>query len=120
MTITHTDLGVTEDLGRRILLRARIIAPCIDSFPDGSNEKKDAIAVLKGVIAELPDPGARRARSLSRNGTSISFSDIESVFDGDATVSLRALCGQQAARTPEGSFPASSVVPRVWPEERYS
>lgn len=122
MTITHNDLGVDEDLGRRIMVRARIIAPCIDSFPDDSPAKKDAIAILKGVIAELPETGARRARSLSRNGTSMTF-DIGSAFSDEDRSDLASLCAVASAPLPGlplGSFPARSRVDKVWPEGEYT
>lgn len=119
--ITHTDLGVDEDLGRRILVRARVIAPCIDSFADDSEEKKNAVAILKGVIAELPEPGARRARSMSRNGTAITFADIVRAFDVDAEESLRSLCGVSArGGLPVGSFPKDSAIANLWPEGAYT
>jgi hypothetical protein len=122
MSITHAELGVDEDLGRRILVRARIIAPCLDSFDAESEEGKNAIAILKGVIAELPAPGESRMRSMSRNGTSVSFAQIASAFEGDPTVSLRSLCASATrAGLPQGSFPKPhSVVERYWPEGTYS
>ena len=120
MSITFGDLGVDEDLGRRILVRARIIAPCLDSLADGSEEKKNAIAILKGVIAELPEPGSRRAKSLSRNGTSISYAEIQSAFDADAVESLRSLCGQGSTAAPVGSFPTDRPLARIWPEGPYT
>ena len=120
MPIRISDLGADEDLGRRILVRARIIAPCLDSFADGSEEKRDAIAILKGVIAELPDPGSRRAKSLSRNGTSISYTEIQSAFDADAVESLRSLCGRVSAGAPVGSFPTDRPLARVWREGPYT
>lgn len=114
--ITATDLGVDDDLARRILVRARIIAPCIDNFADGSDEKRNAVAILKGVIAELPENGMLRAKSMSRNGTSIELADIKSAFEGDAAVSLRSLC-PAASGMPRGRFPeADRSIQRLWPE----
>ena len=121
MPITPQDLGVAdEDLARRILVRARIIAPCLDTFPDDSEARKDAIAILKGVIAELPEPGSRRARSLSRNGTSITYADIDTAFDSDATASLRSLCGATLGALPLGSFPQRIPTGGLWPEGAYT
>lgn len=122
MPIIHSDITTDEDLGRRVLVRARIIAPCLDSFEDGSEEKLNAIAILKGVIAELPDPGASRTKTLSRNGTSITLDTaIRSAFDGDPTTSLRSLCGASSAPgLPMGSFPVTLALGRVWPEGDYS
>lgn len=121
--ITHADLGIRdEDLARRVLARARTIAPCIDNFPEDSEERKDAIAILKGVIAELPAAGEARIRSVGRNGTNITLADIASAFDGDASISLRSLCGEvtTSGAEPLGSFPEDSLFERLWPSERYS
>ncbi|CAN7241805.1 hypothetical protein LJR045_000982 [Microbacterium sp. LjRoot45] len=119
--IPTTAISTDEDLARRVLVRARSIAPCIDNFIANTEPYKDAVAILKGVIAELPDPGARRAKSLSRDGTSITFADIESAFDADAITSLRSLCTQAAAPgTPLGSFPERSAIANLWPEGRYT
>lgn len=121
MAITHSDISTDEDLGRRVLVRARIIAPCLDSLEEGSEEMLDAIAVLKGVIAELPAPGSKNTTSLSRNGSSMSFRTIDAAFDADARASLRSLCGLSAAPgLPMGSFPVESAIGRVWPEGDYS
>lgn len=119
MTISHTDIGVEEDLGRRLLVRARIIAPCLDSL-DGE-ARKDAIAILKGVAAELPAAGYGRARSLARDGTSVTFTDVGSAFTADDVTALRSLCSAATpAGLPVGSFPDSRITTKVWPEERYS
>lgn len=121
MPITHSDISSDEDLGRRVLMSARIIAPCLDTIDPASEKGRDAIAVLKGVIAELPAAGSRYTRSLSRNGTSMSFAAIEAAFDTDSRASLRALCGLASGPAlPMGSFPADSPVGRVWPEGLYS
>lgn len=126
MAITHDDLGGDEDTARRVLVRARAIAPCISSFVKDSEEWKDALAILRGVIAELPDSGQARMKSLSRNGTSITLDTaIRSAFDGDATTNLRSLCDAQAASVPSGSlpvgsFPKARAFERVWPEGDYS
>lgn len=121
MSIKHSDISTDEDLGRRVLVRARIIAPCLDSLDAETEAGKDAIAILKGVIAELPAAGSRRTRSLSRNGTSMSFEAIDAAFDSDSRASLRSLCGLTSAPgLPRGSFPVESPLARVWPEGRYS
>ncbi|MGA6128830.1 MULTISPECIES: hypothetical protein [unclassified Microbacterium] len=120
MPITHTDITADEELGRRVLARARVIAPCLDSLDKESEEGKTAIAIIKAVIAELPSAGEARLRTVSRNGSSASFAEISSAFDGDATVSLRALCGSAAqVGLPRGRFPERSAASRSWPEERY-
>ena len=118
--ITPNELGENEDLARRVLARARVIAPCIDSFPDQSEQKKTAIAILRGVLAELPEPGSSRMRSLSRNGTQVSYSDITSAFSEDDIVSLRAMCaGAMSSGMPRGSFPIDRRFERLWPDEVY-
>ena len=120
MPITHSDITTDEKLGRRVLARARVIAPCLDSLDANSDEGKTAIAILEGVIAELPAAGEARLRSVSRNGSSATFEAIASAFEGDAEISLRALCGAASAGAlPQGSFPESTTVRRLWPEERY-
>ncbi|WP_105567132.1 hypothetical protein [Microbacterium halophytorum] len=122
MAITPDQIGTDEDAARRVLVRARSFAPCLDSLAD--ERQKDAIAILKGVYAELPDPGARRARSLSRNGTAITFDDLESAFSDDDIRSLRSLCTAAAdtvaAGMPSGAFPIDGIAVGVWPGERYS
>lgn len=121
MAITHSDISTDETLGRRVLVRARIIAPCLDSIDKNSEEGKDAIAVLKGVVAEIPAAGSRRTKSLSRNGTSMSFDVIDAAFDADSRASLRALCGlSDGGALPRGSFPLQSPIGHVWPEGEYS
>lgn len=117
--ITHTDLtGVDEDLARRVLVLARSIAPCIDAFTAASEEGKNAIAILKGVIAEIPAAGSRRTKSMSRNGTSITLADIGSAFDDDSRAALRTLCSAATpSGLPVGSFPTPDyTVASQWPE----
>jgi hypothetical protein len=119
--ITPADIGGDEDTARRILVRARSIAPCINSFAEGSEEKKDAVAILKGVLAELPATGSKRTKSMSRNGTSLSFEQIASAFDADSITELRSLCNAEPqASLPLGSFPEGNALGRVWPEGAYS
>lgn len=118
MPITHADITTDEQLGRRVLARARVIAPCLDSLDKESEDGRTAIAILKGVIAELPAPGQSRLRTMSRNGTSVSVEAISSAFQGDPEISLRALCGGGGSPgLPVGSFPQSPVLGRLWPEE---
>lgn len=119
MAITPDEISTDDDLARRVLVRARSIAPCIDSFADGSESKKDAIAILKGVIAEIPSAGSRRVRSKSRNGTSISYIDIGGAFSSDDVSGLRSLCSAVPAGGPVGSFPAARAFEGIWPEEAY-
>ena len=123
MPITHADISDDEDLGRRVLARACAgdIAPCLTTLDPDSEQGLTAIAILKGVIAEIPGPGSSRTRSLSRNGTAITLAAINSAFDDDSRASLRALCGSSSAPgLPRGSFPTTSAFGRVWPEGDYS
>ncbi|MEX8058738.1 hypothetical protein [Microbacterium sp. 16-032] len=121
MAITTEDLEVSDDdLRRRIMVTARRIAPCIDTLADGSEEKANAVAILRGVVAELPEAGARRTRSVSRNGTSMSFADIEAAFTSETRADLESLCAAAPIGMPEGAFPVDDVFDRLWPEERYS
>lgn len=116
--ITPAELGGDEDTARRVLVRARGIAPCIDTL-DGE-PKKDAIAILKGVLAEIPAAGARRAKTLARNGTSITYEDVASAFTTDDVTSLRLLCdAATTAGLPIGCFPEDRLFERLWPGERY-
>lgn len=123
MAITPNDLGGDENTARRVLVLARSIAPCLDSISD-DERKADAIAILKGVLDELPEAGSKRMRSVSRNGTSMAFSAIESAFDEDARRALRSLCESQSHASsvglPVGSFPALLGTARVWPEGDYT
>jgi len=119
MTITSGDLGVDETLARRILVTTRRIAPCVLTLTGDARE--DAIAILKGVIAELPESGTRRTRSMSRNGTSISYETIETAFTSEARADLRSLC-EAAPPEPglaQASFPSDALFQRLWPEETY-
>lgn len=121
MAIQPSDISTDEDTARRVLVRARGIAPCLDSL-DGE-AKQDAIAILKGVVAELPAPGTRGTRSMSRDGSSITYADIASAFSSDDIAALRSLCEATAgarAPLPIGAFPAETVSDHVWPQGRYT
>lgn len=118
--IQPSDLGGDEDRARLVLVRARTIAPCIDTLDPGSEPGKDAIAVLKDVLAGLPEPGERRTRGLSRNGTSITLDAVGSAFSEDNRAALRAICGASTSSGgPAASFPVDRLFERIWPEERY-
>lgn len=112
--------GVDEDVARRIIVAARSIAPCIDSFPDDSEQKKDAIAVLRGVAAEVPKAGSRRVKSQRIGPASVEYWNTDTWANEDRTA-LRALCSPSpVAGIPMGSFPKAGVVGRIWPEGEYS
>ena len=119
--IIHTDIpGVGEDVARRITVAARSIAPCIDSFPDGSEEQKNAIAILRGVAAEAPTPGSRRVRAQRIGSASVDYWNADTWMPEDRSA-LRSLCSAApSGGNPLGSFPVSRPIDRVWPEGRYS
>ncbi|WP_104128230.1 hypothetical protein [Cryobacterium sp. Y57] len=118
--ILPIQISDNENLARRILVRARSIAPCLNSIPDDDDRKLDTIAILKGVIAEVPAPGARRVKSRGRNGTSISYNDPGGAFSEDDIMSLRSLCDVASAGLPVGSFPKARAFGREWAEGEYS
>jgi hypothetical protein len=117
--IAPSDLSGDPDTARRLIAAARSIAPCLDSLT--GEPRLDAIAILKGVLAEVPAAGTGRMRSQSRNGTSVTWADFTSAFTADDRSSLRALCSTSAASagTPVGHFPVSTVACRIWPPEEY-
>ncbi len=121
--INASELGVTDDVARRILVRARAVAPCIFSLAEGSEERKDALAILKAVAARaaaLEAEGVGVVASQGRNGTSISFRDVKSAFFDEDIEGLRSLCGEAALvprPLPQGSFPTARPIAGLWPEE---
>lgn len=125
MAITPGDLpGVDDDLARRILVRARGVAPCIDGFAADSEERKNALAILKGVAARAAAIGTGAVSSHGRNGTSISYRDLRSSFAVEDIAGLRSLCSESGAAAAgalaRGSFPKDRPVSRLWPEGEYS
>jgi hypothetical protein len=117
--ITHAEVSSDEDLGRRVLAYARTIAPCLAALDAETDQGKDAIALLKGVAQAVPDPDMSRVRSMSRNGTSMSF-DVSSAFSPDDRIALRQLCSASGAAVgPVGSFPKGGHIAKVWPEGDY-
>ena len=121
MAITPGDLtGVEENVARRVIASARSIAPCLDSLE--GEPRRDAIAILLGVAAEVPAAGSRRVRSQSRNGTSVTMADYQGAFTLEDRSALRALCGAASAAAvgaPVGSFPPSTITKCIWPPERH-
>lgn len=118
--ISPSEISEDEDLARRILVRARSLAPCLNSIPYDDDRRLDAIAILKGVIAEVPAPGARRVKSRGRNGTTISYTDTGGAFSPDDISNLRSLCDAAPSGLPVGSFPEARPLGRQWPEGSYS
>jgi hypothetical protein len=120
MPILPADVGADDALARRILVRARAIAPCISTFEAESEERADAVAILTGVYARAAAIGTGVVASQGRNGTSISFREIKSAFSGEDEAGLRSLCGVDATLLPglpRGSFPTARPVTGLWPEE---
>lgn len=115
--ITPEDIpGVAEDVARRIIVAARSIAPCIDSFADESEDKKNAIAILRGVAREAPAPGSRRVRSQRIGPAAVDYWDAETWLPQDRS-DLRSLCTSTVVPgLPRGSFPLERPVARLWPE----
>lgn len=119
--ITPDDItGVEEDVARRIIVAARSIAPCIDSFAADSEEKKNAIAILRGVAADAPAAGSRRVRAQRIGSASVDYWDANTWRPEDRA-SLRSLCSSApSAGLPVGSFPEAQPVNRIWREGPYS
>ena len=114
--ITPDKIGADEDLARELLIMARSIAPCLRSFPDESEDQKDAIAILKRVYAECEDRGSRNVKAERTGPGSVDWV-VRSAFDGDPRMALRALCAAASAGAqPVGSFPAERPIQRLWPE----
>lgn len=114
--ITHDMIGTDEDLAREVVIVGRSIAPCIRTFADGSEEQKDALAILKRVYSEVAERGPRFVKAQRVGPGSIDYRDVSSAFDGDPRNALRALCAVAPAGLPEGSFPQERAFGRMWPE----
>ncbi|MEX8031684.1 hypothetical protein AB6V29_01465 [Microbacterium sp. 20-116] len=115
--ITPEDFpGVDEDAARRIIVAARSIAPCIDVFPDESEEKKNALAILRGVAAEAPAAGSRRVRAQRIGSASVDYWDANT-WRAEDRAALRSLCpAATASGAPRGSFPTDRPLAKLWPE----
>ncbi|WP_336653077.1 MULTISPECIES: hypothetical protein [unclassified Leucobacter] len=115
--ITHDMIGTDEDLAREVLIVARGIAPCISSFAAGSEEQKDALAILRRVYTDIQKRGPRFVKSQRIGPASVDYGSISSAFDGDPSRALRALCSNMNGRgLSVGSFPKERPVSRLWPE----
>ncbi|MFI8593734.1 hypothetical protein ACIGCK_04800 [Microbacterium sp. NPDC078428] len=115
--ISPSDIGTDEDLARRILVRARSIAPCISSFETASESWSDAVAILKSVYSDCVTRGSRSVKSQRVGSASVEYSDLVSAFDGDPSVALRSLCAAASrGGAPAGSFPSERPLARLWPE----
>lgn len=115
MAITPADLpGVDEDLARRIIAVARSIAPCLGDLVD--EPKSDALAILKGVIAEATSRGSLHVLSERAGTVGVSYSTVRSWFQPDDRTALHALCGGTLHEGPIGEFPEKRFVADMWPE----
>lgn len=121
LTITPEDItGVPDDVdvARTVFAYARSIAPCIVSLDPESDDGLQAIAILRGVQAEVTGRGNRQVSSQRIGAAAVTYRDVSSAFTVDDRAGLRALCAPQTgAGGPQGSFPdPSREVARLWPE----
>ena len=117
--ITHTQVGADEDLAREVLIVARDIAPCLDSFPAESEGEKNALAILRRVYETAVARGSHMIKGQSIGPARVEYDTaVRSAFAGQATRALRALCGAAASAGggPVGSFPVERPITRLWPE----
>ena len=115
--ITHDQVGTDEDLAREVLIVARDIAPCISSLVDGSEEQKDALAVLRRVYKDIAARGSRFIKGQRIGPAAVDYADIESAFDGQPRRALRSLCSAApAGGAPRGSFPLERPIAKIWRE----
>lgn len=118
--ITHDQIGSDEDLAREVLVVGRDIAPCLSSFPDGSEEQKDALAILRRVYKTLAQRGSMLVRSQSVGSASVNYAAIDSAFDGQPRRALRSLCAAVSVEGHSvGSFPPERPISRLWPERSH-
>lgn len=106
--------GVDVDVARRIIVAARSIAPCLDSLE--GERKAEAVAILKGVADELPEPGERRVRAQRIGPSSVDYWDANT-WSAEDRSALRSLCTAAPGGLPQGSFPEGGFVGRLWPEK---
>lgn len=118
MTITHNEIGTDEDLAREVLVIARDIAPCIFSFNDGSEDRANAVSILKRVYRNAAARGSHLVKGQRIGSAAVDYTDVQSAFEGQPTRALRALCSDSrpAAGHSAASFPMGGIVGRLWPE----
>jgi hypothetical protein len=115
--IKPDQLGDDEDLAREVLIVARDIAPLLDSFPDESEDQKNALAILRRVYRDLAARGSFLVKGQGIGSARIEYSAILSAFDGQPTRALRALGGADTTdRGSSGSFPTERPLKQFWPE----
>lgn len=112
--------GVDATVARRLIAVARSIAPCLDTLVDGGEgelqPKADAIAIIKGVAADVTARGARSIKSQSVTTSRVEYVVGADSFTAEDKAALRALCST-AAGGPVGSFPTERPFAKVWPEQ---
>jgi hypothetical protein len=120
--IKPEDIGGDEDIARLVIMRARVIAPCIQSFNPESEDWKNAIAVLRLVVKGMPDADAQRLKSMQRNGTAMVFDLVAQAFAPMHVAALQSLCDAAPSTpgAPQGSFPESRELSALWTEGRYT
>lgn len=118
MPISHDDIDGVKDLALRIRAYVRSIAPCVLSLPDNSEEKEEAVAILKNVAAEIRARGSRSVKSQAVGPARVDYVAVASVVTVDDERALRALCGGSAgpSAAPRGSFPLDLPISGIWPE----
>jgi hypothetical protein len=114
--ITPDDIpGVDENTARRILVVARLIAPCLDTL--GGESKSDAIAILTGVAEDVAEKGSRFIASQRIGPASVSYRAVESSFSDEYRAGLRSLCGVSVTGGPIGQFPQTRPFRKIWPDD---
>jgi len=117
LMINHSDIGTDEDLARLVLVVARDIAPCIASFPEGSEDEKNATAIVRGVYKALAPRGSQLVKSQRLGPAAVEYREVRSAFQGDPTRALQSLCPPATGRgNSRGSFPQERPISRLWPE----
>lgn len=116
--ISPTEIDADENLARRILAYTVPIAPCLHSLPADSEERKTAIALLKGVAVEVKARGPRVVKSQAVGPARVDYVPVSSVITDDDRAALRALCGASISPSaaPRGSFPLERPLSGIWPE----
>lgn len=120
MAITPSELGTDEDLARRVLVGARIIAPCLDSLEADSDARKDALAILRGIVSDVAGRGSRFVRSQGVLGANVTYERAASYFERADRIGLQSLCGIKTtvSAVSRASFPPAGIITRIWPEDR--
>lgn len=115
--ITHNEIGADEDLAREVLVVAHDIAPCLSSLAEGSEERANAVSILKRVYRDTETRGSRMIKGQRIGSAGVDYADVSSAFEGQPTRALRALCpGARGGGLARASFPTDRPISRLWPE----